>query len=131
MVLIGFVFFNKYTLAGIENSRLKYDNFKFRQMISTLPSLAELKCSELGVERECIDVAKIGGFYKNSDIYFNEFGYKEITVKEVFLEEKTWEIYSKELNNYQSELIVSSPVSLYYPDKKLYGIGVLEIKWYR
>jgi len=132
LFLFGLILFYQYTAQNIEDSVNEYEEGKFRQLIAYIPSMAELKCSRFNVEEECIDVMKLKAFMEISDEYKDEFGNKNITIREVFLEKESWEIYNNLPVGYSDGdvLRISTPVSLYYPDKKEYGVGVLEIEWY-
>lgn len=131
LFIFGLILFYQYTAQNIEDSVNEYEEGKFRQLIAYIPSMAELKCSRFNVEEECIDVMKMEAFMEISNEYRDEFGNKNITIREVFLEKDSWEIYSNIPFDRNGDVLkISTPVSLYYPDKKEYGVGVLEIRWY-
>ena len=131
LIILGLIFFYRFTLSGIESESFNYEEVRFRQLISFVPGMSELKCSKLSIEEECIDVSKATVFNRYSESYFKQFGYKNITIKEVLIDQKTYGIYLREPKQYKSVEKISSLVSLYYPEKKEYGIGILTIEWYR
>jgi len=131
ILLFGMMLFFRYTSASIEKDMTDYKEAKFKQLISYIPSMAELKCSRFNVEDECIDVMKMEAFAHLSDDYKADFGDKKIIVKEVFPDEKSWEIYNNVPSDLDGLSIISTPVSLYYADTGEYAVGVLVVEWYR
>ena len=126
LFLIGFVLFYRFTVLDIQNQIDKHDTFEFRQSINVIPNMAELKCSELGVNDDCIDVMKLQGYIR---LGVADFGDKNITISN--LEDgEGWQIYLDEPANYDSVLIISTPVSLYYVEEDRYDYGVLTIEGY-
>ena len=81
--LIVFYRFNESSIQKIaDDDKLMY----FYNMIGTLPSMPELKCSSLGDEKECIDVSKLIAFKGKGD-FFNS----NITIYTVYPEKsKLW-----------------------------------------
>ena len=105
--------------------------------------MAEFQCSSYNQEKHCIDASKLIAFKEVSNDYFSVFGYKNITISEVypFSNEKEcgkgnhldcgiYNLYYKKKLSFKNKLIISSPVSLYYPDRDEYRIGKLIVEWY-
>ncbi len=126
--VIGLMFFYRYTVNSIEQDIERHKEANFRQLIGYIPSMPELKCSRFYVEEECIDVAKMNAFKFISGDY--DFGEIKLNVKEVYLTGNEWQIYDGSPMDYENVLVISSPISLYYPDTGKYGVGVLEISKY-
>ena len=127
LLLIGFVFFYRFTIADIQNQIDRHETNEFRQMINIIPNLAELKCSHLGNEDDCIDVMKLDGY---SRLNVADFGDKRIAFKNMQTLEM-WELYNEQPAKFDSILRVSSPVSLFYPVENKYYYGVLIVEWYK
>lgn len=130
LVAIGLIFFFEYEKAGIEENTKEYEFSKFQQLVHVIPSMPEFQCSRFGVVDDCMDFIKIKGFSLVSDEYVDFFGKKKIIVTEVLLSKINVTLYDNEPDEFFSEKIVTSLVSLYYPNSKEYGVGELEIRWY-
>src|SRR3989338_5677999 len=101
ILVLGMVFFYRFSLQGLEENKLDNERLKFNTMLSTVPEMAEITCSIYSQEVNCIDVYKLLAF---KNIYYNK-------PKEV-----------------KTTLVLRSPVSLYYIDK--YGIGEIVMERY-
>lgn len=143
IVLIGFLFFYKYTLASIEKQNFEYEYGKFNDLLVTIPHMNELQCSFLQKEEECVDILKLISFKEISTEYSSFFGTKKIFIERVYPLQNSREcsyanldecgkfiLYSKIPKKYSNKLIVSSPLSLYDPRTKEYSVGRLVIEWY-
>ena len=82
-------------------------------------------------------------FKEVSQDYFSVFGYSNISVVEIYplangkecsksnhSDCGMYSLYYKKKTSLKSTLVISSPVSLYYPDIDEYKIGKLVIEWY-
>ncbi len=129
--------------ANLEKAKFNYERESFELLIGKIPAMAEFQCSSYGQGRECIDISKLIAFKDVSDGYFDVFEYKNITIIEVYPEGNNLEcnkgnhlncgvysLYYKKKASLKDRLIISSPVSLYYPDTGEYRIGKLIIEWY-
>ena len=124
---MGFILFYRFTVLDIQNQIDKHDTFEFRQLINVIPNMAELKCSELGVNDDCIDILKLQGYIR--------LGVADFEDKKIILQNlqtlEAWELYDDEPRRYDSVLRISSPVSLFYPLEEKHYYGVLIIEWYK
>lgn len=129
LLIIGLIVFYRFNSLSIAREREEYENDKFELLIAILPSMAELKCSNLNVEAECIDVAKIESFSSLANDYFKG---KEISIslEDVYLKDNAWKIYENKPKRFNSFINVSTPVSLYYPNEKKYSVGILKLGRY-
>ena len=116
LIIIGMIFFFKYTAAGIEDSKLEYEEYRFMQLIGVIPNLPDLRCSHLGVANECVDLLKVNAF--NGE--YSLFSGKEIKIGNRL-------IYND--LSCTDVRIVSSPISLYDPLSGRYSVSELEIRW--
>ncbi|MBU1245712.1 MAG: hypothetical protein KKH88_00750 [Nanoarchaeota archaeon] len=127
LFLMGFILFYRFTVLDIQNQIDKHDTFEFRQLINVIPNMAELKCSELGVNDDCIDILKLQGYIR--------LGVADFEDKKIILQNlqtlEAWELYDDEPRRYDSVLRISSPVSLFYPLEEKHYYGVLIIEWYK
>lgn len=128
MLLIGFVVFNRFTVESIRLENEKYDFIKTRDLIGSIPSIPEIKCSNLGEDSECIDFLKFKA-YKNQN---PNYGFKNIMLYIVY-PESDYEYVT--LTNNKPSIIkgvetFSSLVSVYFPEKGEYKVGELVIEKY-
>lgn len=122
--------------------------------LESIVSMPEVQCSTRGIEKNCVDVLKLyslrDNIGKNYRSYYTEvFGYKTIKVIQLYPVPKegectmfdyqnvdfisncnTWTIYESVKKGYKSKNIISTPVSLYFPDSGIYSIGKLQIEVY-
>ena len=129
LLIIGLIVFYRFNSLSIQREREEYETYKFELLVAVLPNMAELKCSNLNIEEECIDVSKIGGFASLSKDYFKGKAIS-ISIEDVYLKKESWKIYENKPRNYNRFINVSTPVTLYYPNEKKYSIGVLKLGRY-
>jgi len=128
LLVIGLIVFYRFNSLSIQREREEYENDKFELLIAVLPNMAELKCSNLNVEEECIDVSKIDGFASLSKDYFK--GSLSISIDDIYLKKESWKIYESKPKKFNSFINVSTPVALYYPNEKKYSVGILKLGRY-
>ena len=139
-IIIGLALFTFYQfqLKSIESSRYELEQNKNLVLLSTLPNSVQLSYSYLGDEKNAIDTLKL------LKAKFNDLGFKDITVKQVYPSSEnkkcniesypecsSYQVYSKRMTTSKyNTLIYSTPISLYFPYTNEYKAGVLEIKYY-
>ncbi|MDD5331751.1 MAG: hypothetical protein PHE43_02935 [Candidatus Nanoarchaeia archaeon] len=151
LVLVG-VFYFKFQKADIEEKTESLTEQRSDVLLSYITEMPELKCSVKAKEEKCLDTIKIMSFnqmYPKAD-YDTTFGFKSIKVSVVLPETKPgscnemfkkdysnyslecseFVIYSMVKPNYKSKSVISTPVSLYYPDLDKYFIGKLTVETY-
>lgn len=84
ILLIGLSIFYRYTVDSIKADNEDYYDFRFKAGISSIPSMAEVSCSFLGEQKECVDLEKARAFSLYSKDYFYLFGYSNITLYVVY-----------------------------------------------
>ncbi len=129
ILLIGLVLFFQYQIKSIENLNEKYEDYKFEDLISFIPSMPELRYSNLGYIEESMDFYKALAFAEvsNREYYKSLFGFKRIILK---ISGDQVVLYNRILPNYNSLRKISSPISVYNPNDGRYYIGLLEIERY-
>lgn len=124
LLMIGIVLFFQFSLNSSRAEIEEYQEFKFKQLISVVPSMNELKYSKLGIEDEwCIDLLKARAFASISDSY--DFGRKKISI---FSSEDII-LYDKISSLATGIRVVNSPICVYDPRSDSFRLGELEIKW--
>ena len=129
IILIGFVFFYQYQIRSIENLGEKYEEYKFEDLISFVPSMPELSYSVRGDQKGSIDFYKARSLFSVSDssYYRNLFGFKRIVLK---VSSDSLVLYDRKLPGYTGIRKITSPVSVYNQDDGKFYIGVLEVERY-
>jgi len=107
-------------------------------------SLTELQCSVLDViEMSCYDINKMSAFMKVTEIhpdlsaeyYFSQLGNANITIKEIYPSDRSWEVYYNGLgyDRLGNEIVGKSkstilPITLFdsITKKKSFGILIIE-----
>lgn len=155
LIVFGLVFFYRVQSASIADD---FNKFQFeREAIDfiTISDLPEFSCSKAGVRENCVDVIKIIAFMSLSngkgvykDYYFERFGYKNITIQQIYpnkINKKcssnnindcgVWDVYSNIPQKWQRKNVRSIPVSLYFPcvddcNRDTYSIGLMVVEEY-
>ena len=148
LIVFGLIFFYRVQNASIAED---FNNFKLEKLtvdFITLGDLPEFSCSKAGIKESCIDAGKLIVFsrmlnnQKYKDYYFEKFGYKNITIYQVYPNTNNnkcvtsisdcgvFEVYNKKPTNIDSKLVRNTPVSLYYPDTDEYKVGVMIVEAY-
>ena len=124
ILMIGMVLFFQFSMNSSRNEIEEYQEFKFKQLISVVPSMNELKYSKLGIEDEwCVDLLKARAFASISDSY--DFGRKKISIYSF----EDIVLYDKISSLATGIRVVSSPICLYDPRSEVFSLAELEIKW--
>jgi len=124
ILMLGMVLFFQFSMNSSRKEMEEYQEFKFKQLISVVPSMNELKYSKLGIEDEwCIDLLKARAFSSISDSY--NFGRKKISL----FSSENIVLYDKISSRATSVRFVNSPVCVYDPRSKLFSLAELEVKW--
>lgn len=121
LLFIGLIFYFSFSFESFKESQEKILGERYNVYLSYVINLPELKCSYMGVEKECLDVSKIKKL--NEPYYQRVFsGVTKIYVQEIVGGSNKYELYQ-----YGSGLgeVYSTPVSLYYPENDKYTIGKL------
>jgi len=130
---ISLIFFYQYQNSSIKSDMLRYEQTRYYELLANIPNMPELRCSSLTDEQDCIDTLKL--------VYFNpkEHDFGEKSIKISLLNQSKTALCSQSnypdcniylvYNKANSGLIITSPVSLYYPLTNEYKPGLLEIKW--
>lgn len=124
LLFIGLIFYFKFSFESYKESESKILGERYNVYLSYVINLPELKCSFMGVEKECLDVGKMS---RLTDPYYERVfqGVKRIDVKELMPEEK--DIINLFGNPIATGKVYSTPISLYYPREDEYRIGKLYV----
>ena len=149
IIMFGMIFFYRIQSSSIAKDFGSFQNDKISIDFITLGDLPEFSCSKAGIKESCIDEVKLlvfMGLGNNKDYreyLFDRFGYKNITIYEVYPVKNNnkcnpgnigncgvWEIYTKKPSKITSKIVRTTPVSLYFPEKDDYGIGIMVVEAY-
>jgi len=124
IVGLSLIVFYRFNLNSINQDVTDYKEYKFKQLISIVPNMPELRLSKLGVESKwCIDLAKARAFGDLQDNY--EFGYKRITISGPF----EVELYNNQRDS-ESVRLYSTPICVYDYFTDTFQMCKLEVEWY-
>ncbi len=150
LIMFGLIFFYKVQSSSIKHDFDKFQRERLEMDFITLGDLPEFSCSKAGIKESCIDSAKLIVFSELSakgelkQYYFERFGYKNITIYQVYPARSSnnicnsgtlsncgiWEVYVKKPVKGKSKDVYTTPVSLYFPEKEDYGIGLMVVEAY-
>ncbi len=150
LIVFGMVFYYRAQSTSIDNDFKQFQMDKLSVDFITLGDLPEFSCSRAGIKESCIDVPKLLVFSSLNnvklyrDYYFDRLGYENITIYQVYPAKSNkkctqgnldncgvWEVYSrKPAGKITSKIVRDTPVSLYYPDKDQYAIGIMTVEAY-
>ncbi|MBI2148628.1 hypothetical protein HYU23_03025 [Candidatus Woesearchaeota archaeon] len=149
LIMFGLIFFYKAQSTSIANDFKKFELDRVSVDFITLGDMPEFSCSKAGIRESCIDTSKLVVFselinnklYKN--YYFDRWGYKNITIYTVYPGKNNikcttasadncgvWDVYINKPSKITSKIIRDTPVSLYFPDKDQYAIGIMVVEAY-
>lgn len=125
LLFIGLIFYFGFSFESFKESESKILGERYNIYLSYITNLPELKCSFMGVEKECLDITKIRSFEGDNPYYKGVFeDVKRIYVQEIMPEKKEINIYG---NSAASGEVHSTPISVYYPKEDKYVIGKLYV----
>lgn len=153
IIALGLIIYFNFRSSDIESEAEEMQFGSSSMMLSILSSIPEIKCSIEAKDEECIDTTKVlvleSFMGRNTQKYRQIFGGREINLKISYPESSTQGVCTQEKYkqyNYpdncdtyviykptkttQNKKIISTPVSIYFPDKDIYGIGSLQIITY-
>lgn len=154
MLMIGGIYFY-YTFMGksLVKKGQSLDLQSSKVLLASVTSLPELQCSFRTLDSNCVDTLKLMSFkeivQENRGYYVDKFGFKSIKIRKIYPEADEgecdfnkfndeypyncdkWVFYDNKPKRIKDELIISMAVSLYYPSRDIYDVGVLSIKVYK
>lgn len=138
LIILGIVFSSNAEEDVAQKKAQDYLDLSAISLSQYAASLSELQCSTLEVrDLSCFDKDKLDAFVnltKNhpllvSEYYFSQLGNSNVTVHQVYPENKTWNVYYNGFldNVTYEQKPVLLPISLYDGVTKKYGFGVVYI----
>jgi hypothetical protein len=142
ILIVSIFFYYQYSISNVKKIGQETLTTSSSVLLSSISSLPDVCCNK----ENCIDTIKLLAFINNNKDY-PIFDKKTITIEQIYpqptsdkkctpllynninfpLNCKKFIIHKTEGNNPQ---IISTPISLYYPQNKQYGIGKLIIEVY-
>ncbi|MBN1386377.1 hypothetical protein JW968_05390 [Candidatus Woesearchaeota archaeon] len=134
LLIFGIVFFTSIQKTNIQVE--KEENFvkesiEISQRTSFMP---EFQCSSNNIITDaCFDILKLEALSvllsdpESSFYYYDYFGYSNITVHEVYPENRSWNIYERQSSRGLGGWRTQFPLSLYDPKEDAYSFGYLDI----
>ena len=155
VVMLGLflIYYTQFRSEGIKQEAKETKTEASTALLSVLASVPEIKCSEKAKEEQCIDTVKVlalGNIVnQNINYYRSVFGARDITLEILYpkpsqkgeCNQNTYKNinYPSNCNEYtifssatktQNTNIISTPVSIYFPETDTFGIGKLIITTY-
>ena len=155
VVLLGLflIYYTQFRSEGIEQEAKESKTASSTALLSVLSSVPEIKCSEKAKEEQCIDTLKVLALNsiiaQNINYYRSVFGTRDISLEILYpISEQKAECnqqsykninYPSNCNEYiifssitktANKNIISTPVSIYFPETDTFGIGKLKIITY-
>ncbi|MBS3102043.1 hypothetical protein J4458_01185 [Candidatus Woesearchaeota archaeon] len=132
LVLIGLIFYTRIIKGNIETEKEESRQLKAIEIAQRVSFLPELQCSEENIVTDnCIDIMKLdaasGIIRRNEIFYYDMLLFSNITLKEIYPEERQWDLYDRSLGNFTSKLSTNVPIALFNPITKKYSFGVMEV----
>jgi hypothetical protein len=136
MIGFGFIFYAKVQRTNLDDVRRKNLDLQSIEITQRVSFLPELQCSSKNVITDnCIDVMKVNSIDKLftqqdlTNIYFDRFGYANITIIQHYPKPGRWTLYEN-LKPDASSRLTHVPISLFNATSKKYAFGVLEVRYY-
>jgi len=155
LIGIGMYFFYKFSISSTKETAKEACMLTASEMLSSVLTTPELQCTHQSSPKSCVDAVKILAFKNSSGIRLLKKGpcKKKIVFQQVYPQPGKNNNTECDANSMRSiefptncgkwtlvvpdaavkgkaERIISTPVSLYYPNKKEYGIGKLVLSVY-
>jgi len=134
LIIIGFIFYVKVIKSNLEVEKDEISQIRSISIAQRVMFLPELQCSDDIVKEvsDCIDRLKIHAaqdIMKENEIYYYDlFGFSEVTIAQIYPENKKWAVYSRKTEDFKNKFVTNVPVSIYHPMTRKYGFGVLTIE---
>jgi len=125
ILVIGMIVFYQMEFRSISKIGQESKDTTFFYLISYVPSMPELVCSEKGIVDECMDISKARAFSNLDDNYYRKiFGHRRIVLN---INDEDIELFNWEPIEYSAERKIDTPVSVFNPRDGSYIIGILEV----
>lgn len=133
LVVIGFMFYVKVIKGNIELEKEELSQLKSIGIAQRVMYLPEVQCSEDNIIIDnCIDILKLDSAQKlmteNEIYYYDILEFSDISVVQIYPNSAKWNIYSRKTNDFKSKFSTNVPISLYNPNTRKHGFGILTIE---
>ena len=135
LVAISFILYGKLIRGNLETYKEESAQSISISIAQRTIFMPELQCSNDNIIKEsCIDKLKMESAKnliskgQNQIYYYDLLEYSDIKVRQIYPEDKNWELYSNKLTNFKNRFITNVPISIFNPETKLYGFGILTIE---
>ena len=141
LVVFALLFFTRVQQNAADQQRTMVAGEKAVSISFAALFLPELECTKIGSDdvKDCVDVLKITPastvIGQNPQYYFKLFGYSNITIREIYPEPQSWELYirtrdGKPPTDFTQKAQTNIPVAVYNPVTGNYAFGVMTIDAY-
>jgi len=151
LIFLGIFLYAKFFTGSLQQRADTLSEREATLFLSRFSSLAEVRCAD----KPCLDTSKFFPFHsltqQHRTYYTQLFGNQKISVAEVYpvpassvlctrslyLQPSypgscsTWVLYEQRPATSRQTMVLSTVVSLYYPEQDLYTLGTLTVEVYR
>lgn len=133
LVIIGFIFYVNVIKSNLESEKEELSQLNSVAIAQKTIFLPELQCSESNSQKEsCIDILKLESaqaiMRENEIYYYDLLEFSNVTVLQIYPEERRWEPYSRKTGNFTNKFVTNVPISLYDPVARRHSFGVITIE---
>lgn len=133
LVTIGFIFYVKVIKGNIELEKEEISQLKSIGIAQRVMFLPEIQCSEDNIIIDnCIDILKLDSaqaLMKENEVYYYDLlEFSDISIIQIYPNGTRWNIYSRKTDDFKSKFSTNVPISLYNPNTRRHGFGVLTIE---
>jgi len=134
ILVFGISFFFNFQKESFKQASREFNEKRAVSLASSLITLPELSCSELGSTQLCIDELKLKAsaeiINKNRKDYSDLLGNSKISIKKLFPDEKSFDLYDfSQITNPQKS-IIRIPITLFDPIANKRSYAYLEVTTY-
>ena len=136
ILIIIFYGFYSNAAVDVDKEKDKMKQLEMAKVMKQISSLIEVQCSERGVVKNgCIDLLKVEAASEimqnaeNKELYFGNFGFSRITIKQIYPEIKDIAvIYDNSIDDYSYKDVSNIPISLFDPMGNKHYFGMMSVE---
>ena len=133
LIIMGFMFYVRVIKGNIDIEKEELSQLRSVGISQRIMFLPEIQCSEDNIIIDnCIDTLKLEyaqSIMRENEIYYYDLlEFSDVNVAQVYPDEAKWNIYSRKTEDFSSKFVTNVPVSLYDPNTRKHGFGVLTIE---
>lgn len=133
LVIVGLIFYVRVLKGETETEKEELAQLRSVAIAQRVMFLPEVQCSEDNIIIDnCIDILKLDSaqkIMKNNELYYYDMlEFSDINVLQIYPTNAKWNIYSRKTEDFTNKFVTNVPISLYDPNTRKNGFGVLTIE---